>query len=693
MKKFCIIICILLTVVFAGTPAFFALAGETEPLGDSTVSYTFDVNTGTLTLSGTGATPDYTAEALPPFIAHRSQIRKIQVNEGITALGNNLFRQLSQVTEVHLPHSLIAIGQSAFFHAAALEKIQFPAQVQTVGSYAFAACSALTKIEFADMTGSLYLGACAFIDCKALAVAQFPVGTSFGQYAVGYLDEDGRPMNGFTLRGLSDSTAAYYAAAATHITFDAALELTYAVPFGHIFQAYTATDWYRYTPAASGTYHFYSVGAVDTVVRLCDQNKKDMGVGSDDRSLYDLNFDLTCQLQAGQTYYFKVTNNHSLGGYTAYLHPGKVTGFSASFPQDMVLLTGRDSSLRTDAQGTEYAYFDLNKRGHQLQITVTYDTGDCVTLPLTEESYNGSSFTLTDTQAATHWTEGTYFATLTWGKQSATVAVQVHTHSYTAVRTEPTCLEDGQILYTCTCGDSYSTLLPKLGHTSPATRRIEPTCEQLGYTYTYCTRCYAHLSDAVPIPALGHIFTSQVIPATPEQDGCVRYTCTRCGYSYDTNIQPALRYTITGYVVQMELPDGSCSNKRPLAGTRVEFETRRFVTDDNGHYSIPVAPGTYQVRIGADFLPCRTVTVTVEDRNVDLGVVAVMPYDMNQDGYVNARDFVLFQQYAADVQTNPEYYERLFDFNRDGKITLADMDGAAAFVGAGKPDFARDTVR
>ena len=585
-----------------------------------------------------------------------------------------------------MPESLRTIGSNTFFHVAALQSIRIPAGVTGIGSYAFAACSGLTDIQFDNMAGSLQLGACAFIDCKALTAAQFPVGTGFGQYAVGYQDEDGRPMTAFTLRGLAGTTAQYYAEAAAQITFDPALELTQGAIFGNTFQSYSGTDWYRYTPTATGTYHFYSMGSVDTVVRLCDGSKADLGQGSDDRSLYDLNFDLTCTLQAGKTYYFQVTNNHSLGAYTAYLYPGKVTGFSAAFPADQVLVTGVDSTVRTDSDGQTYAYFDLNAFTDRLQITITYDTGDQVTLPLTEENYNGHVFSLTDDQVAHHWTEGTYTATLTWGNQTAAVPVHVHTHVYTAQRTEPTCVADGQILYTCTCGDSYATPIAKLGHTAPATHRVQPTCTLPGYTYDYCTRCRAHLSDTVSTPALGHDYTAVVIPPTTTEGGYTRYTCRRCGSSYDANYQPALSYTVTGRAVAMESTDGSHPHNYLLVGTTIEWNDESVQTGEDGTFSIAVAPGTYTVTVGADFYLCRQVQVTVTTQSVDLGDVPVMAYDLTGDGYVNARDLVTLQHYAAAIDRGEGAYERLLDFNGDGRITAADMDGAAGFIGAGKLD-------
>ena len=66
MKKYSVIFCFLLATVFVGVPSFFAFAGEQGALGDSQVDYVFEESTGTLTLTGTGATPDYTAICRPP---------------------------------------------------------------------------------------------------------------------------------------------------------------------------------------------------------------------------------------------------------------------------------------------------------------------------------------------------------------------------------------------------------------------------------------------------------------------------------------------------------------------------------------------------------------------------------------------------------------------------------------------------
>lgn len=51
-----------------------------------------------------------------------------------------------------------------------------------------------------------------------------------------------------------------------------------------------------------------------------------------------------------------------------------------------------------------------------------------------------------------------------------------HVHDYTvAITKEPTCTEDGEKTYTCECGDSYTEVIPKLGH-----NYVDGTCTNCG---------------------------------------------------------------------------------------------------------------------------------------------------------------------------------------------------------------------
>lgn len=667
-----------------------ALAADTLP-ADSGVSYAFDEADGTLTLYGTGAVPDYSVENPSPWNAYRTKVKQIVISEGITEIGESAFRQLTQASSVSLPKSLRSIHAYAFFHASSLTEVRFPAGVGEIGSFAFAACSSLQNVAFDDMASALNLGACAFVDCPRMLSAQFPAYTTFGQYSVGFSDEDGSPMSAFTLRGLDYSTAQYYAQNAEQIVFDNAVALEYKTAFGHTFALNKAADWYCYTPQASGTYHFYSYGDTDVSVTLYDSTRTTALEYSFDRDAWDTNFDLTCQLDAGKTYYFKVTPNHlsaqESGAYTAYLYPGKITSLTAFFPSDFILYTDQDGIQKTDALGNTYIYFDMQQYADSLQITVEYDNGYTDVFAYSSNEYNGDSFALTDQQETEHWSEGVYTMDLTYKGAHYPVKVRVHTHAYVPQTTQPTCTQPGQTVYTCSCGASYAVPIAALGHTEPVYYEQAPTCTENGFSYEYCNRCHIHLSEATLLPALGHNYSKKVVEPTQTAQGYTVFTCMRCGDSYVGDYKPAKQWKISGKVVVMEYPDGSHAHDYGIADMEVNIEQLgSCITDENGYFSFAAGEGEYTVQICYGSLMCRTLEVTVGEADLDLGSVAFMCFDINEDGYVNARDFVLFDQFAAGVANGEMEYAAYYDFNKDGRISAADMECAGHFLIPGKVD-------
>lgn len=68
-------------------------------------------------------------------------------------------------------------------------------------------------------------------------------------------------------------------------------------------------------------------------------------------------------------------------------------------------------------------------------------------------------------------------------------AEEEHTHSYTCtIIKEPECTSDGEAVYICSCGDSYSEILPA-AHSYEVDSVIEPSFESGGYTVYVCTVC------------------------------------------------------------------------------------------------------------------------------------------------------------------------------------------------------------
>ncbi len=95
-------------------------------------------------------------------------------------------------------------------------------------------------------------------------------------------------------------------------------------------------------------------------------------------------------------------------------------------------------------------------------------------------------------------------------------------HGYTAVITQPTCLEGGFTAHMCdSCGDCYyDTYTGALGHSERVIPGYEATCEEPGMTDgVYCTRCQTYLVVPEMIWKDHNIVTIPGIPATCTQSG------------------------------------------------------------------------------------------------------------------------------------------------------------------------------
>ncbi len=119
-----------------------------------------------------------------------------------------------------------------------------------------------------------------------------------------------------------------------------------------------------------------------------------------------------------------------------------------------------------------------------------------------------------------------------------------HEHKYTAkVTKEATCTEEGEMTYTCECGDSYTEVIPKKAHEYEVTVTKKPTCTEEGMETKVCKICGDTIET--PIPALGHKageWVTEKEPTCSEEGRSVRY-CTVCGEPVETMMIDKLPHT------------------------------------------------------------------------------------------------------------------------------------------------------
>ncbi len=135
---------------------------------------------GTLTISGNGAMPDFTAESSPSWNVPDSYVSTIVIEDGITSVGDYAFSQ-SKALSVFIPSGVTEIGQRAFSEAALLA-VTIPGTVTTVSDDAFRGCQNLTSVTTNE--GLQIIGERAFYGCTSLTHIDFPASvTSIGSGA------------------------------------------------------------------------------------------------------------------------------------------------------------------------------------------------------------------------------------------------------------------------------------------------------------------------------------------------------------------------------------------------------------------------------------------------------------------------------------------------------------------------------
>ncbi|MBR6643570.1 MAG: leucine-rich repeat protein [Lachnospiraceae bacterium] len=114
------------------------------------VEWTFSTN-GTLTLKGIGATYNYHSGNVPPWYEYASEIKNIVIEEGVSVLGNFIFRNCSSVLSVELPKSVTAVGTNSFSKCKRLTEITFTNSLISIGKNAFAG----TNISVVNYHGTI----------------------------------------------------------------------------------------------------------------------------------------------------------------------------------------------------------------------------------------------------------------------------------------------------------------------------------------------------------------------------------------------------------------------------------------------------------------------------------------------------------------------------------------------------------
>ena len=155
-------------------------SGNTGPL-----RWEYNAGTNTLSITGTGAMPNYASTNDQPWKAFQSGIKTVIIGDNVTTIGERAFAACNALQNVTLGSRVQTIEVSAFGTCQALQSISFPASVTTIGKRAFLNCRVLQNVSFSD--GLTTIGEGAFSNCVVLQSITLPASvTTIGEYAFAF---------------------------------------------------------------------------------------------------------------------------------------------------------------------------------------------------------------------------------------------------------------------------------------------------------------------------------------------------------------------------------------------------------------------------------------------------------------------------------------------------------------------------
>lgn len=504
-----VVFAILITAVFSVT----AFAATSDYCGDN-AKWSFDSSTGTLTVTGTGATYDYTTTIVKrvPWYSNREKITKIEVGEGITELGQLVFYSCTSLESISLPTTLTTIAggvnSGAFRECTSLKSVTLPINLKTIEAYAFNGCTALTGVNFNENLETI--GVSAFKGCSALKAVSFPDSlTSLGDGA--FRECTSLSSVTYATGMTSTGTYAFYNSGVSKLTLSSTI---------------TKID----------AYSFY--GTKFTALEL-PETVSSIGM----RAFANCTFLLSATIY---------NTNCDFGG----INIGENSNDPFNGSQQSLKMYGHSgSTTQAYAQAKGYEFVSIDSCEHTTThevITVeptctkggkTTQVCDECGFVVSEEELpaNGHSYETAETVDATD-TDGhtyEYQKCSVCQAENTIITHQAFVDGYYDEKTTATCTVPGVTTKTCKlegCGKTERTAVAGTGHKiENSTVTKQATCTEAGSQTGICSVCGKEVTQE--IPALGHSFSEET--ETLDNTATDGHTylveeCTVCGEKVST---------------------------------------------------------------------------------------------------------------------------------------------------------------
>ena len=137
-----------LSILLACLPVMSVFAKTIGGTCGQNATWSFDDDTGVLTISGSGDITDYDMYYFCfPWFDLRETIRSVRIETGITNISSYAFADCTNLTSITIPNSVTTISQLAFADCSSLTSVTIPDSVTAIGRGTFYGCISLTEIS------------------------------------------------------------------------------------------------------------------------------------------------------------------------------------------------------------------------------------------------------------------------------------------------------------------------------------------------------------------------------------------------------------------------------------------------------------------------------------------------------------------------------------------------------------------
>ena len=570
----------LLSIVSVVDLSAYADTLTTGKCGDN-VAYSFDAETGVLTISGMGKMTDYYYNGSPFYGGF--YIKSIIIENGVTSIGDSAFSGCSSLTNVTIPDSVTNIGDSAFFGCTSVTSInveenninyfsvngvlfnrnqnelmyypagkndknyEIPDSVTSIGASAFFGCKSLTSITIPNSVTSI--GCSAFCNCTSLTSVTIPNSvTSIGDSAFSYCTSLANVAipNSVTSIG---SYAFRYCANLISINVEEN-NINYFSANGVLFNR--NQNELMYYPAGKNDKNYEIPDSVTSIGASAFFGCKSLTSITIPNSVTSIGCSAFCNCTSLTS--VTIPNSVTSIGYFAFSDctsltsvtiPNSVTSIGESAFNNCTSLT----SVTIPNSVTSIGYYAFRSANLKSVIVLTPNCKFDSYIVNTSVKIYGFANSTANKYADSKGNEFIEIYCDDYGLE--------HIYSEKVLK-NPTCKNNGEISYTCDrCSKIYTDTIPELGHNYVSKVLTQPTCTEKGTTRYTCSRC-GDSYDKENIDALGHNYEAKVVTQpTCTEKGITRYTCSRCGDYYDKEDIAALGHNYVSKV----LTQPTCTEK------------------------------------------------------------------------------------------------------------------------------------